>query len=156
MFARLTQRFDEVQFFGSHRVVDFVAWARAIGRKPIRIFSYVGGGEGVLANVGAQTPEEVQLRLADLSGLSPTDANDRMFALAEQQDRAEEDLRKSGLSPHDARERVRDSNPRPFPDETDSTALAARWSIDRTGLEDERDHPPGVGFVARLPKTMRE
>jgi hypothetical protein len=155
-FARLTRRFDEVQFFGSHRVVDFVAWARAIGGKPIRIFSYVGGGEGVLANVGAQTPEEAQLRLADLSGLSPTDANDRMFALAEQQDRAEQDLRKSGLSPHDARARVCESNPRPFPDETDSTALAARWSIDPTGLEEEEDHPPGVGFVARLPKTMRE
>jgi hypothetical protein len=79
-----------------------------------------------------------------------------MYALAEQQDRAEYDLRKSGLSPREAHERVRDSNPRPFPDETDSTALAARWSIDPTGLEEEGDHPPGVGFVARLPKAMRE
>jgi len=38
LFSRLMQRFDEVQFFGSYRVVGFVAWARALMGKPMRIF----------------------------------------------------------------------------------------------------------------------
>lgn len=29
LFSRLMKRFDDVQFFGSHRVVGFVTWARA-------------------------------------------------------------------------------------------------------------------------------
>ena len=30
LFSRLMKRFDDVQFFGSYRVVDFAAWARAL------------------------------------------------------------------------------------------------------------------------------
>jgi hypothetical protein len=155
LFHRLMTRFDEVQFFGSHRVADFVAWARALNREPIRIFSHIGGADGVLANVGEQTADEAQLGLADLSGLSPTDADDRMFELAEQQELEEYSLRKSGLSDREAHEKVRQGACRPFPDETDSTALAALWSIDPTGLTEE-DHPPGLGLAARLPSDLAE
>jgi hypothetical protein len=37
LFARSMMRFDDVQFFGSHRGVGFVAWARALKGKPIRL-----------------------------------------------------------------------------------------------------------------------
>ena len=37
LFSRLMQRFDDVQFFGSHRVADFVSWARALNGKSVRV-----------------------------------------------------------------------------------------------------------------------
>ena len=55
------QRFDDVQFFGSHRGVDFVAWARALNGKPVRIFAFA---DEVMANFGKQTPEEAKLAFA--------------------------------------------------------------------------------------------
>jgi hypothetical protein len=42
LFSRLMKRSDDVQFYGSHRVVDFVAWARALNGKPVRIFAWAG------------------------------------------------------------------------------------------------------------------
>ena len=77
MFSRLANDFSEVQFFGNHRVVDFVAWARASDGKTIRIFSY-GDGD-VYANIGAQTPEERSLRFLNVSGLTLHQATDRLF-----------------------------------------------------------------------------
>jgi hypothetical protein len=82
LFSRLMRRFDDVLFFGSHRVCDFVAWARAVKGKPIRIFAYFGSEGEVLANVGEQTAQEAKLKFANLSGLSPSDANDEMYRIA--------------------------------------------------------------------------
>jgi hypothetical protein len=42
------KRFDDVQFFGSYRVSDFVTWARALNGKSVRIFAYADSE--VLAN----------------------------------------------------------------------------------------------------------
>ena len=107
LFSRLTTRFDDVQFYGSHRVVDFVAWARAVNGKPLRMFAYAGGGDGVLANVGEQTPEEAKLRFADLTGLSLTDALDEMSRIADEQHAAQDALVASG----EAIARVRQDGP---------------------------------------------
>ena len=63
LFSRLMQRFDDVQFFGSHRGVGFVTWARALNGKPMRIFAF--GEADVVANVGEQTPEETKLTFLD-------------------------------------------------------------------------------------------
>lgn len=38
LFSRLMKRFADVQFFGSYRVVSFVAWARAQNGEPNRVF----------------------------------------------------------------------------------------------------------------------
>ncbi|HEX4193363.1 MAG TPA: hypothetical protein VHY80_09705, partial [Stellaceae bacterium] len=89
LFSRLMQRFDDVQFFGNYRVVDFSTWARALEGRPIRVFGYAGGGEGTLANFGEQTAEEAQLHFTNLSNLSPAEAEDRMYAIAEQQEQEE-------------------------------------------------------------------
>jgi hypothetical protein len=56
LFFRLIKQFEDVQFFGSYRVVGFAAWARALKGKPVRTFAYADGE--VFANVGEQTPEE--------------------------------------------------------------------------------------------------
>lgn len=155
LFSRLMKRFDDVQYFGSHRVSDFAAWARAVNGQPVRIFSYAGSEGQVFANFGAQTQEEAKLRLPDLTGLSPLDATERMFAIAEEGEQEESRLVAGGLSPDEAREHVAECSIKPFPSETDVTDLAGLWSIDPTDLP-EQDDPSGVGWAAHLPENLTE
>jgi len=152
LFSRLMQRFDDVQFFGSYRVVGFVAWGRALRGKPIRIFAFA---DTVLANVGEQTPEEAKLGFPDLSGLSPSDAEDRIFKIAEQQDAEEAALIASGLSGREARARLRQDGRHAFVSETDVVKLAGLWSVDPTQLSNE-DRPPSLGLAARLLKDLAQ
>ncbi|WP_152249144.1 hypothetical protein [Xanthomonas maliensis] len=77
LFSRLAASFSDVQFFGSYRVVDFVAWARRKMGEPDRIFAF-GDGD-VYANVGKQTADEVLLGLPNLDDLSLEEATARMF-----------------------------------------------------------------------------
>ena len=151
VFARLMARFADVQFFGSYRVADLVTWARARGGQPERIFCYADGG--VLTNFGEQTAEEAQLRFLDLSGLSPEEASDKIFSIAEERGLDEERLIASGVSPRDALARVEETGRDPFPDESDAVDLAARWSLDPTQLS-AQDHPVGVGLAVRLPQDL--
>jgi hypothetical protein len=152
-FSRLMKRFDDVQFFGSHRVAEFVAWARAVQGKPMRSFAWSGCDGVVAANAGEQTPEEAKLNFINLTGLSPSDAGDKIFEIAgEQQDEADA-LVASGLSRPEAVARVRQKRRGDFPGETDVIELAALWSIDPSRLEDQ-DHPPSLGIAAHLPKNL--
>lgn len=153
LFSRLSGRFDEVQFFGSHRGVGFVTWARAVNGKPTRIFGF--GDADTLANLGERTAAEAQLGFPDLSGLSPPDATNQIFALTEAQQAERHRLEKSGLSPREARAKVRESGRDALLDESDVLDLAAVWSIDPIRL-DEQDHPAGVGLAVRLPKDSMQ
>lgn len=155
LFSRLMERFEDVQFFGSHRVVDFVAWARALKGKPTRIFAWSGSEGTVLANIGEQTAEEAKLGFPDLSGLSPSDAGNRIFEIAEQQNAEESALIASGLSGREARARLRQNGRHAFVSETDVVELAGLWSIDPTLLSDQ-DHPLALGLAARLPKDIAQ
>jgi hypothetical protein len=152
LFSRLMQRFDDVQFFGSHRVVDFVSRARALNGKPVRIF---GCADEVMANFGERTPEEANLGFANLSGLSQSEALDEIFRIAEQQDAEREALVAIGLSRREARARVLQKGRDAIPDETDAVDLAALWSIDPSRLS-EQDHPPGLGLAVRLPEDLAQ
>lgn len=153
LFARLMLRFDDVQFFGSHRVCGFAAWARAIKGKAIRIFSHADVNGEVWANFGAQTPEEASLGLADLTGLSPIEATERLNEIAEDEHAGLDKLIASGLSRHEAYAKIRQSAREPTPDESDVVDLAALWSLDPTRLSDQ-DYHLGLGLVAQLPKTL--
>jgi hypothetical protein len=146
------KRFDDVQFFGSYRVVDFTAWARAVNGRPARIFAYADGE--VSANVGEQTPEEASLRFANLTGLSPPVARDKILKMAEEQEAEEDALVASGFSRQEAQARVRE-NGRAFPGEEQVVELAAMWSIDPRQLSNQ-EHLRGVGLVARLPKNVMQ
>jgi hypothetical protein len=152
LFPRLMKRFDDVQLFGSHRVYDFVAWARGLNDKSVRIFAYADSE--VLANVGEQTSEEAKLGLINLTGFAPADAGDEMSRKAEEQDAEVEALVATGLSRREARARVRQNRGHAFPDEIDVVELAGLWSIDPSGLS-EQDHLPGLGLAARLPENLR-
>ncbi|MGC1780132.1 MAG: hypothetical protein WBB34_19530 [Xanthobacteraceae bacterium] len=128
--------------------------ARPKGQRP-RIFAYLGEIGEVLANVGEQTSEEAKLGFANLSGLSPSDATNKLFATAEEQAVEESGLVASGLSPGEARTRIRQKGRHAFPKETDVTELAALWSIDPSRLSDQ-DHPLGLGLAARLPEDLAQ
>ena len=117
LFSRLMKRFDDVQFFGSYRVVDFVAWARARNGKSVRVFAYADGE--VFANAGEQTPEEAKLRFANLTGLSPAAARDKIFKMAEEQEAEQNALVARGLTLREARARVRKNGRDAIPDEKD-------------------------------------
>ena len=52
--------FSELQYFGSHRMADYYAWAKSVDGKLLRCYSYVGG-EGHLENEGELTTEELAL-----------------------------------------------------------------------------------------------
>jgi hypothetical protein len=155
LFSRLMKRFDDVQFFGSHRVVDFVAWARALKGKPTRSFAWSGSEGVVAANFGEQTPEEAKLKFINLTGLSPPDAGDKIFEIAGKQQDEADALVASGLSRREAQARVRQNGRGDFPSETDVVELAALWSIDPSRLEDQ-DHPVSLGLAARLPKNLSQ
>jgi hypothetical protein len=152
LFSRLMKRFDDVQFFGTHRGVGFVTWARALHGKPIRIFGFADAD--ILANFGEQTAEEAKLKFANLTGLSPSNAADELFRIQGQLNDDEEVLITSGLSRREARARVRQKG-RALLDETDVPKLAALWSIDPIALEDH-DHPPGLGLAVRLPEDLTQ
>lgn len=152
LLLRLMKRFDDVQFFGSHRGAGFVAWVRALKGRPVRIFS---SADDVMANVGAQSAEEAKLGFADFSGLSPSDASDRMYDLAAQQDEDEDSLVGAGLSREEAQAKLREKGRAPIPDESDVVDLAALWSIDPTQFGSD-DQAPGLGLVVRLPENLTQ
>jgi hypothetical protein len=152
LLSRLMRRFDDVQFFGSHRGSGFVTWARALNGKPVRVFGYA---DEVMANFGEQTPEEAQLRFANLSGLSPADALDKMFAIADEQTTEEDELIASGLSRREARARLNQIRRDAIPDEKDVVDLAALWSIDPIQPL-AQDDPHSLGLAARLPEDLAQ
>ena len=119
----------------------------------MRIFAYADGE--VLANAGEQTPEEAKLRFANLTGLSPADAGDKISKIGEEQEAEEDALVAKGLSRQEALAKVRENGRDPIPDEDDVVELAALWSIDPRQLSNQ-EHLRGVGWAARLPKNVMQ
>lgn len=152
LFSRLMRRFDDVQFLGSHRVVGFVTWARALNGKPVRIFAYA---DEVTANFGEQTPAEAKLRFVNLSDLSPSDATDRIYKIAEEQGAEADRLVASGLSRKEALARVHESGRDAIHDEEDVIDLADLWSVDPLRLANQNE-PVSLGLAVRLPKLLAQ
>lgn len=153
LFSRLSSRFSEVQFFGSYRVVGFVAWARAHEGKPVRVFAF-GDGD-VYANIGAQSPEEAALGLPDLSDLPPSVASERIFEAADGP-RLTRGAPVFGEYINDGiLTTLRYQRSSPIPDEEDVLEVAARWSLNPKLLGD-LDYPPGLGVAVQLPESARQ
>lgn len=53
--------FHEVQYFASHRVVEYAAWVKYKNGRKIRAYGFVGESGEVLVNFGEPTPEEQAL-----------------------------------------------------------------------------------------------
>jgi hypothetical protein len=140
LFGELSRRFEDVQFFGSERVADFSAWARARNGQMVRVFSYVGAQGEVLANEGGQTAEERTLGLVDPGARNPIDAMDYL----QERDEALMEGERDGASAD--REAV---TPKAFPDEDDVIDLAGLWSLHPYQLEALATEP-GLGWLGEL------
>lgn len=132
MFGALSEAFPEVHFFGSYRVVDFVAWARSRGGKVERVAAFADGD--ALANFGNLTPEEQSLGLLDVSGLS---------------------LEQTAAAIAAAYERPRAERQHLIPGEETPLRIAEAWGGINPSKLDETDLPKSVGTLAVLPAYMR-
>ena len=152
MFRALATKFEQVQFFGSYRVVGYDAWARARSGKVERVFCFIDGE--VYANDGPQSAEERLLRLPDVSGLSPEAATKAIFLNAERREAEEARLIATGLSRSEARRKLLSEQRDPIPSEEDTMAVAGSWSINPIHL-DALKLEPRTGFLAVLPRALR-
>jgi len=57
----IAKRFREVQFFITHRVVDYHGWAKYVDGRPVRRYLWCGESGEVLCSDGELTPEERRL-----------------------------------------------------------------------------------------------
>jgi hypothetical protein len=62
---RLSAEFGEAQWFASHRVVDYYAWARYVNGKGVRHYSYLGERGETLRDVGTRERFEARQELAN-------------------------------------------------------------------------------------------
>ncbi|QDV51852.1 hypothetical protein [Gimesia fumaroli] len=117
----LSQEFGEVQYFGTHRVVEYHAWSRYINGSEIRAFAYLGESDEILANRGADTEEEEELGYEYFDPDSPDADSDSYWE--------REDLC--------------------YPDETHVMEVAGLWSVNPTALED-LELPNSAGWIGNL------
>lgn len=96
----------EVQYFGTHRVVDYHAWVRAKNGEVSRAYAYLGERGKTLLRMGEQSEEEKALGLSFFDDKSPEAKDDAYW-------------RRDDLS---------------YPDEEDVMKVAGRWSINPAEL----------------------
>ena len=122
MLIELSKIFEEVQYFVTHRVVEYHAWVKAKQGEIIRAYAFLGETTTTLWNKGDRTPEEIELGFSFVDETSP-EAKDESFW-------EREDLR--------------------FPNEEDVMAIAGKWSVDP--LFESNQYDPGVGVLGALKK----
>ena len=74
------QRFTEVQYFSSHRVVEYAAWVKYVNGKMIRGYCWCGDMGEILLNEGEITAEEKALGLDGLIQSTDDDWETAEFA----------------------------------------------------------------------------
>lgn len=117
MLIELSKVFEEAQYFGTHRVVEYHAWAKARQGEIVRAYAYMGESGTTLWNTGQKTPEEIELGLCFVDETSPEAKDDSYWE--------REDLR--------------------FPNEEDVLAIARMWSVDPLFESDQ--YEPGIGVL---------
>lgn len=128
LLQNLSETFGEAQYFGTHRVVDYHAWALAIDGAEIRAFAYLGETGEILADRGNETEAEQDLGFDFAASLSPDDS-------------AAENSAASDL--------ITDDGDR-FPDESDVMLVAEKWSLNPQTLPLPESHC-GVGAIGTVP-----
>ncbi|WP_187434484.1 hypothetical protein [Paenibacillus methanolicus] len=74
MTRELSARFGEACYFGTHRVVEYHAWVKAVNGQVVRAYGYVGEQGETIADIGEPTSEERELGLA-FTSLDEEDAH---------------------------------------------------------------------------------
>lgn len=113
----LSAEFGEAQFFGSHRVVEYQSWMKAINGKIVRAYCFLGeSGENLIVE-GEPTNFEKEYKL--INTLSKEAQNDKYFE--------REDLF--------------------YPDEEFVMKVAENWSINPQTLEERKDIKNELGII---------
>ncbi|MCX2525496.1 hypothetical protein [Larsenimonas rhizosphaerae] len=136
-YSHIADNFENVQFFGSHRVVDAAVYAWAVNGKWQRIFS-ISEGE-VHSNYGLYSEPERQLNILNLSELSCRAATDRITKAFEEYEESESLINDMPI----------------VVEETYILELAGLLSINPIKL-DKTHEPLGVGIIGEQPAWMTE
>lgn len=124
MMQILSHAHEEVQYFGSHRVVGYCAWARYIDGEENRAFAYLGESIETLINREPRTPGEIELGYEYFDERSSDAITDLYWE--------RDDLC--------------------FPDEEHVLEIAGHWSVNPSMIE-ELKLPPSVGWVGDWDRT---
>ncbi|GGB68157.1 hypothetical protein GCM10007424_05200 [Flavobacterium suaedae] len=106
---KLSKQFGEVQFFGTHRIVEYHCWVKSINGEIKRFYSYLGESGENLEIIGEPTEAESNYILIDTA--------------------SEEAKQESYWEREDIT----------YPDEELVMKIAEKWSINPTTLEDRND-----------------
>ena len=127
LIVRLSEAHAEAQYFGNHRIVDYYAWAKAEGGRLVRAYAFLGEKGATLWDRGEITVEERELGL--VFDDSPASPNIHGFSDS------------SSLELPQTIKRA----PAYYPTEEAVFAIARRWSVDPTQIEEyEVSESPGV------------
>jgi hypothetical protein len=63
LLQEIAMKFEEIQFFSTHRVVDLSCWVKFVDGKLVRSFYYIGDQGEIIWNEGALTIEEQEIGL---------------------------------------------------------------------------------------------
>lgn len=120
LLASLSERFGEAQYFGTHRVVDYHAWALFTNGREVRAFAYLGERGEYLANRGDETDGESELGYDYFNPDAP-DAESETY------------WERDDLC---------------YPDEEHVMEVAGKWSVNPQTLED-LGLPNGTGWIGQ-------
>ena len=126
LMSRLSHEHGEVQYFGTHRVVDYHAWARFINGTESRAFAYLGERGEILVDRGARTVGEEEL---GYNYYDPDCLEAESESYWERDDLC-------------------------FPDEEHVMQVAGKWSINPNTLE-ELGLSKGVGWIGNIVRATK-
>ncbi|WP_372721399.1 hypothetical protein [Novipirellula sp.] len=121
LLSSLSCEHEEVQYFGTHRVVEFHAWARFTNGTETRAFAYLGERGEILVDRGRRSAGEAEL---GYNYFDPDSADAKPDSYWERDDLC-------------------------YPDEEHVMEIAGKWSINPNLLEN-RGLSQGVGWVGDL------
>ena len=80
--ASLSSQFGEAQGFATHRVVEYHHWISARGGRVTRCFAYLGERGELLADRGAMTEAEREMRFEELAEFTWAPGEEDLMAVA--------------------------------------------------------------------------
>jgi hypothetical protein len=80
IMIRLAERFPDVQFYATHRVVEYHLWVQAKDSRIIRHYEFIGDQGETVANEGELTTDERDLGLIFDADRSPVESDVMMLA----------------------------------------------------------------------------
>lgn len=114
---KLSSKYEEAHFFGTHRVVEYHSWMKSVNGKIERIYSYIGESNENLKVYGSLTTPEKRLKLFNSLSL---EAKSEEYWKRDDIVYANEDL---------------------------VMKIAKKWSVDPTMLTKRSDIKEGLGIV---------